>query len=235
MKINMLIRYLINKLSDEQLQNVWCILQTIKDSLDYKKPLNSISVNLHQEKCNISPDKVYDILEYLQWKGTLKILKTNKFLDNLRVIPVKIIGKKFNAEYNEVKTEIENRSKEKREPEFINEIICVRPKQGNKFTVVINKNYNETIKGDMAKPSWNLLFEVAKEKEIWYDTKSHKSYLDYFNSNKNNRLYTQTGNNITQILKVEGGLIMPNIKMSVISEKAFKTRLRKAKRSLKIA
>jgi len=227
----MLIHYKIPKLSDEQLQNLWCVLQSIKDSLDYKEPLTSISVNLLQEKCNISPEKVYDILEYLQWTKILTILKgINKFLGNLQTVSVKIIRKKFNAEYNEVKAEIESRLKKGGKLEFINEIICVRPKSGNKFQVVINGDYQNTIKGDRAKPSWNLLFEAAGGKEVWYD-KTFKNYLDYFSSNKKCRLYTQTGHKITKILKVEGGQIVPNIKMEVISEKAFKTRLKKAKKS----
>ncbi len=227
----MLIRYVINELSNEKLQNVWCVLQVIEDSLDYKEPLTSISVNLRQEKCNISPEKVYDILEYFEWRGILRIIKrTNKFLGKLNAVPVKIFRKKFDLKYGEVKTELESRSKKGGKSESINEIICVRPRSGNKFQVVINGNYQNTIKGDKAKDSWNLLFEAAEKKEIWYD-QTYKSSLDLLNSNAKCRLYTQTGYKITKILKVEGGQIVPNIKMEVINEKAFKTRLKKAKKS----
>lgn len=113
---------------------------------------------------------------------------------------------------------------------FINSITCVRPKSGDKFLVIINDNYQNTIKGDRAKPSWNLLFGIAEGKEKWYDT-GYKNSLDYFNSNKLNRLYTQTGYKITKILKIEGGLIVPNIKLGVISEKVFKIRVRKAEKN----
>lgn len=229
--MNMRISYLTYKLSDEQLQNLWHVLQSIKDSLDYKEPLDTISVSLHQENCKISPAKVYDILEYLQWKGILTIVKkANKSLENLQVVSVKILRKKFDKEYDEVKTEIEKRHKKSRGLDSIHEIICVRPASGDKFLLVINGNYQHIIKGDQGKRSWNLLFEVAEGKEIWYNEESHKNDLDYFNSNKKNRLYTQTGYKITKILKVEGGLIKPNIKMSVISQKAFQRRLKKAEK-----
>jgi hypothetical protein len=110
----------------------------------------------------------------------------------------------------------------------INSIICVKPVSGDKFKIIVNNNYIKTLKGDQAKPSWNLLFEVANGKEI-YDCLGYKNYLDYFNSNENNRLYTQTGYKITKILKRESGLIKPAIKIEMISEKAFQTRLKKIK------
>jgi hypothetical protein len=111
--------------------------------------------------------------------------------------------------------------------ESIEEIICVRSKD-NKFKVIINGDYLHYINGDKAKPSWNLLFEVAEKKEVSYEP-YYKHYLDYFNSNPKNKIYTQTGYKKTKILKKEYDFIRPSIKIDVISEKAFKTRLAKQK------
>ena len=130
---------------------------------------------------------------------------------------------KFNEYYKEVKRRlgnIESMSK------FIESIICVRPNSGDKIKLVINNNYRNPVKCDKAKLCWDFLFRIAEGEQITNDEK-YKSNLDYFNSNKRNRIYAQTGYKITKILKVDGGCIFPNIKMSVINEKAFQRRLKK--------
>ena len=110
---------------------------------------------------------------------------------------------------------------------FIKEIVCVDSGQNNKFKVVLNGNYKNPIEGDKAISSWSILFRIADEEPIEYK-EINKGNLDYFNSNKNNKIYTRTGYNLTKILKKERRFVVPNIEMEVISEKAFETRKNKA-------
>ncbi len=114
----------------------------------------------------------------------------------------------------------------------IEEIICVKPKNdGSKFKVVINGNYLKSIESDKIIGSWDLLYRVANEGEGVYADKNYKSSLDLFNTNKNCKIYTQTGCKVTKILKKEGELITSetNVKIKSISEKEFTTKFNKQK------
>jgi len=119
-----------------------------------------------------------------------------------------------------------NYPKKQRTNNLINEIICVEPRYGSEFLIVVNGDYKNTITGDKNK-SWDLLLKLAKEGKIYFGD-APKWQVDYFNSNKNNRLYTQTGCMVTKILKKEGEYFVPNIEMSVISERAYSRRKSKS-------
>lgn len=111
--------------------------------------------------------------------------------------------------------------------EILTKIVCVRSKNGgNKFLIIINDNYKKPIYGDKAKSSWDLFFKIAEGERVSYQA-GHKQNIDYFNSNKQNRIYTQTELKKTQILKVIDDIICPNVPMEVISEKTFKTKQNK--------
>lgn len=104
----------------------------------------------------------------------------------------------------------------------IAEILIVKPAtDSNNYLVIVNQKFNKLIKADRAKPSWELLFEIANNKETSYSDK-YKTSLDYFNSNKRCKLYTQTGLSLTKILQRENRYIVPIIKIGVITEKAYK-------------
>ena len=109
---------------------------------------------------------------------------------------------------------------------LIRNLELVKPKIGNRFKIVVDDDYLNPVPADKTKPSWDLLFRVA-EKDI-VEAEGHKASLDYFNSNKGCRLYTKTGYQITKILKVEGGYILPAIEIRVITEKAFQQRANKS-------
>jgi len=112
---------------------------------------------------------------------------------------------------------------------LIKKLELVKPKSGNKFKVVINEDYLNPINADMAKSSWELLFQIA-EKNLT-EAEGHKSSFDYFNTNKGCRLYTKTGYQPTKILKVEGGYILPAIEVEVITEKAYQQRANKSSKA----
>lgn len=108
----------------------------------------------------------------------------------------------------------------------IDKIIIVKPKNGNRFKIIINDDYHQRpLDGDRAKPSWNLLFRVADGDLI--EEQEYKSSFDFFNSNEKCRLYTQTGYPKTKILKRESGYIKPAVEMEIITEKAYKQRCKK--------
>jgi len=105
------------------------------------------------------------------------------------------------------------------------ELLIVKPNTDiNNYLVIVNQKFNKPIKADRAKPSWELLFAIANDKEVMYSDE-HKTSLDYFNSNKRCKLYTQTGLSLTKILQRENRCIVPVIKIGVISEKAYKQRI----------
>jgi len=109
----------------------------------------------------------------------------------------------------------------------LTKIVCVKSKNdGNRFLIIINDSYAKPIYGDKAKSSWDLFFRIAEREQVTYKDE-YKQNIDYFNNNKRNRIYTQTGLQKTQILKVEDGIIQPNIAMEVISDKAYETRKHK--------
>ena len=231
----MIIRYLINKLDKEEPVKVLAVLQHIKKMLKLSEPSNSIwaSLDPRDYSVKISSVEIVTVLEDLERKRILKILKTNGLSQNLNAKPVRVIRKMLDSEYEKVEDRIKELDikESPRKGVSINKIICVRPgTKSNKFKIVLNDDYQNWIQGDVAKPSWKLLFDVAEEKKVWYEQK-HKNSLDYFNSNKHNRLYTQSGCNLTKILKKEGEFIRPGVEIEAISEKAFQTRLRKFRKS----
>lgn len=146
--------------------------------------------------------------------------------------PLRGIDKtKETASWEELYNEIKNfrGSIKSRRPilsgDKIAELLIVKPNtDSNNYLVIVNQKFNKPIKADRAKPSWELLFTIANDKEVLYSDE-HKTSLDYFNSNKRCKLYTQTGLSLTKILQRENRYIVPVIKIEVISEKAYKQRI----------
>jgi hypothetical protein len=107
---------------------------------------------------------------------------------------------------------------------FIEKLVCVRPKQqSRKYKIVVNDDYAKPIEVDRSPNStWDYLFRVAEGEEL--AAGDRKAALDYLNSNKQSRLYTQTGLELTKILKTDNHVIVSNIKMEVIDETTFARR-----------
>lgn len=232
MKINMLMRYLkIEDLFSEEplLKKLWELFEDIRKSLIIDGPSASTSINFDPKD-----GEKLKILKQLEKKeGVLKISKIGS--DS---VSIKVKKNKFNLLYKKIEREIEkldlkrsqsvSKSSMKVGPDkFITKIICVDPGQKNKFKVVLNNDYENFIEGDKAKKCWYFLFQIAEEEFMPYQ-EEYKTYIDYFNSNKKNRIYTQTEYNIAKIFEIERGTVVPNIPMNIISEKAFQTRLKKA-------
>ena len=190
-----------------------CIEDTVKECGINKYELDSILEKIKKEKII---DSFGFPSEYLNdWSAYYEIVPS----------------KNFDELYKKIENGLKKNSSEKAiinggKNNTVREIICVKPRSGNKFTIIINNDYANTIRGDKNKPSWDLLFKIASKELVDYES-YRKNSLDYFNSNIKNRIYTQKGYEKTKILKVEGGQIVPNIKLSVISEKTFKTRVKK--------
>jgi len=129
--------------------------------------------------------------------------------------------------YNEIKN-FRDSLKSKRpilSGDKIVDILIVKPNtDSNNYLVVVNQKFNTPIKADRAKSSWELLFQIATDKEVAYSD-SHKTSLDYFNSNRRCKLYTQTGLSLTKILQRESRNIVSAVRTGVITEKAYKLKI----------
>lgn len=111
------------------------------------------------------------------------------------------------------------------------DLIIVKPKNdSNSYLVIVNQRFNQPIEADRAKPSWNLLFEIVKNRELAFFGE-YKASLDYLNSNSRCKLYTQTGLSITKILYRDGGMVKPAVKIKMITDKAYKQKVNSQQKS----
>lgn len=108
-------------------------------------------------------------------------------------------------------------------------IIVKSNDDGKKYSIIVNQRFDQPVEANRAKPSWDLLFKVANDKEVIFSGE-HKTSIDYFNSNNRCKLYTKTGLSITKIIHRDGGVVRPTVKMSVIAEKAYKQKINKEKK-----
>lgn len=109
--------------------------------------------------------------------------------------------------------------------ETIVELMVVKPDQeSNKYQIIVNQKFNKPIEADRATSSWKFLFDLAISKRIPY-TDTHKTNIDYFNSNKKCKLYTQTGLSITKIFQRDSRFVKALIPIEVITQKAYKQKL----------
>ena len=111
----------------------------------------------------------------------------------------------------------------------ITSLSIVRPKNSNRFKIVINGDYSLSLEGDCASRSWGLIFDLAERKQM--SAREYKSVIDYFNTNKRCKLYSQTGYLPTKLLNVKSGFVVPAIPIKMISEKAFQQRLNRTKQT----
>jgi len=92
-----------------------------------------------------------------------------------------------------------------------------------RVTVYVNVEYRNP-RSYARKGSWGKMYELAKEQRTSFE----KSFFDYFNSNSNNPLYAKKEFKVTKILKQEDKIIIPNIKISLITQKKVTQRLNSA-------
>lgn len=98
------------------------------------------------------------------------------------------------------------------------------------YKLVINENYLTYLEVSRHQKSWNFIIQIAESENnptipIKDEENKNKGYLDYFNSNKNNKLYQESGYNITKLLRVKNGYVIPEkgIIIKTISNKQFAT------------
>lgn len=97
---------------------------------------------------------------------------------------------------------------------------------------ILEKNYGITayINGEYHKPLnlqkrkyWEIMYTLAEKGAVDFN----KGFIDFFNTNKNNSLYKQTGYLVTKILKTEGDVIVKNIEeIKLISQKKVTQQLK---------
>jgi len=117
-----------------------------------------------------------------------------------------------------------SKSKKSNENNLIEMIECVLTDE-SKFKVAVNQDYTNILIFDKKSINGEILYELAETGRAPYS----KSAFDYINRNQNNRLYTQTGLNLTKILQQDGASIVadPQVKIEMLSSKALSTRSNK--------
>lgn len=83
-----------------------------------------------------------------------------------------------------------------------------------RIKVYVNGSYSQELGFSRGK-NWGKMYELAENGSIDFD----KAFLDYFNSNQKNPLYTKPQLAITKILKSEDKTIVPNIKIKLQTQK----------------
>lgn len=107
----------------------------------------------------------------------------------------------------------------------IREILLVRLEGQRKVRVVVNGDYGRAFLSSLGK-YWGFLVRIAEQEHFAHDEEL-RGILDYFNTNARCSLYTRSGFGLTQVLHIEDGRVVPAVRMEVISEKAYRTRLNK--------
>ena len=107
------------------------------------------------------------------------------------------------------------------ESKKIREIKVLEDKTKSKrITIYINIQYKDPKHFKRGK-YWEKMYNLAEDQFVDYD----KPFYDYFNSNSTNPLYKKEGFEVTKILNQEGGTIVPNIKIEIITQKAVTQRI----------
>ncbi len=105
-----------------------------------------------------------------------------------------------------------------------------RHEDGSRITVIINERYSDDNVQPLARGgSWKKLLEVAENGFTEVDTeKEAKRITDYFNTNKQCRIYTAYPRyKLTKIIKQDEREIFPNIKIEIVPQRAFVQRKNK--------
>jgi hypothetical protein len=107
----------------------------------------------------------------------------------------------------------------------VKKIEVLKDKTKNKrITVFINGDYNNPKDFSRGK-NWEKIYELAESKQTGFD----KAFFDYFNYSYINPLYTKNGGfKITKIIKERDGVIIPNIKIELTTQKAITQRIKSA-------
>ena len=206
----------------------------ILDIILYKLELFLTTSNDAEKADYVEMPFFYKEYEYLSLHDVKKVTEIlEKHFEKLGFkFPLRGIDKtKPTASWENLYNEIKNfrDSLKSKRPIFsgdkIADILIVKPNtDSNNYLVIVNQKFNTPIKADRAKPSWDLLFEIANNKEVTYSDE-HKTSLDYFNSNKRCKLYTQTGLSLTKILQRESRNIVSAVRIGIITEKSYKQKI----------
>ena len=142
--------------------------------------------------------------------------------------------KEFASLLKSVKLELEQNiqrsklSSKKLNNNTIQDLALVVSDNSSRYLIVVDGDFENTIEVDGTMPTWKILLRIAEGEKVQYQF-SHKSAIDYLNSNRHCKIYVSSEKELTKILKVVDGYIRPGIGLTTISEKAYKQRLRKLK------
>lgn len=109
----------------------------------------------------------------------------------------------------------------------VRSILFVERDHGHPNAIVVNEDYDNPIGIGSMKGGWKMLYDIARDEYVdeTYDENRTEQYMDFFNSNRHNKLYTQSHCVITRILSINDGRVEQAIEeLNCISEKALKQR-----------
>jgi hypothetical protein len=109
----------------------------------------------------------------------------------------------------------------------IKNLDIIKHEDGSNITVIINEKYlEENVQPLSKKGRWKVLIEIAEEGSVKTESEREaKSIVEYFNTNKKCMIYSRYPKyKLSKILKADGQNIYPNLKIKILSKKAFSTR-----------
>ncbi len=180
-------------------------------------------------------EKHFKIEDFSYGTTTMFDLYDRGFLFKIRLINNKndTTEQKLSREFIGQEKRLENKfqtniKKEPNHKSYTRTASCIEKieiiKGTGRLEVYINENYNNKLDFSRKK-YWSKMYDLAENKFIDHD----KGFLDYFNSGKNNPLYSKKYGFIkTKILKQEDRTIVPNIEINIITKNKVARRLKNA-------
>jgi len=111
-------------------------------------------------------------------------------------------------------------------------IFVKRNNNKRQYSLVLNNNFNNSLPCDRNKGTWDKLYRLAEGEII--SAEGETNFINYMNVNCKNKIYTRTKFDLTKIIEITENYMRLAVEIEMITEKAFKTRLGKQIKLLKI-
>lgn len=104
----------------------------------------------------------------------------------------------------------------------ISSLTVIDNPQSKRFKIIVNGDDRHPVEVSATKPTWAMLRDLARGEAVEAD--GNKKSIDYLNSNKRSTLYKSSGCDLTKIVRVEDGMIVPAIPIKKIKCATYRAR-----------